>query len=317
MRDGLEAPYGPCLVAFGMRAIDSDEQPSSLRAYVGMLWHRRPGLMDPAAMPRLTRSMQGIRLRADWLQAYRRCIGLQAGPADELPPLALQIAAAPLHLSLLADPRFPFKALGLVHLSQRITQHKAISPTQAVELRAFTTQAQWARRGMSFDLVTEAWSEGQLLWRAETTALASGPSPLAPSEASGSVAGGKGVQGKNDAQSEDPPWRDVASIQVPEALGRRYAAIAGDLNPIHQHALLARPFGFRRAIIHGTWTLARALAAAGLPAASVYSVEARFRKPVFLPSGIRVRVQDGADQAELQVVSADLGVVHLAGRVTL
>ena len=83
-------------------------------------------------------------------------------------------------------------------------------------------------------------------------------------------------------------------LHVPEATGRRYASIAGDLNPIHQHALLARLFGFRRAIVHGTWTLARALALAELPGSPAFTLEAHFRRPVELPSDIRVRAWSGA-----------------------
>ena len=80
---------------------------------------------------------------------------------------------------------------------------------------------------------------------------------------------------------------------MPESTGRRYAAIAGDLNPIHQHALLARLFGFKRAIVHGTWTLARALALAELPRTDAFTLDATFRRPVELPSDILVRAWVG------------------------
>ena len=226
-----------------------------------------------------------------------------------MPPLALQIAVAPLHLSILADPQFPFKALGLVHLSQRITQTGAIPTAQAVNLRAFTTEAQWARRGMTFGLVTEALVDGQLLWHSETTALAVGASPAR------GAAGPKQADGPADPRPESPPWREVSSHELPESLGRRYASIAGDLNPIHQHALLARPFGFRRAIIHGTWTLARALAAARLPHGAAYTVDAQFRKPVLLPSGIAVWSRQGPDHDEVKVTDLDGGKVHLTARI--
>ena len=43
-------------------------------------------------------------------------------------------------------------------------------------------------------------------------------------------------------------------------LGRRYAGVSGDRNPIHMHALSAKAFGFPRAIAHGMWSQARCLA---------------------------------------------------------
>ena len=64
----------------------------------------------------------------------------------------------------------------------------------------------------------------------------------------------------------------VARLAAPEAepsgvwrlasdLGRRYAAVSGDTNPIHLSPLTSWLGGFRRPIVHGMWTHARALAA--------------------------------------------------------
>jgi acyl dehydratase len=69
-------------------------------------------------------------------------------------------------------------------------------------------------------------------------------------------------------------------------LGRRYAAVSGDRNPIHMHSLTAKPLGFPGAIAHGMWTKAHCLAAieSRLPAA--FSVDVRFRKPILLPGRV-------------------------------
>jgi acyl dehydratase len=107
-------------------------------------------------------------------------------------------------------------------------------------------------------------------------------------------------------------------LHVPESCGRRYAAIAGDLNPIHQHALLARPFGFKRAIVHGTWTLARALAIAGLPRSAAFNLNARFRRPVSLPSDVMVRAWagDGEQRHTVVVSSPDGATTYLNMQLT-
>ena len=91
---------------------------------------------------------------------------------------------------------------------------------------------------------------------------------------------------KGDGQKRDNviPKSIVGAEQlldIPESLGRRYMKISGDFNPIHIHALLAKPFGFKRAIIHGMWTLSRALSHL-----SPQYIDARFVRPVFLPSEI-------------------------------
>jgi acyl dehydratase len=74
--------------------------------------------------------------------------------------------------------------------------------------------------------------------------------------------------------------------RVPADQGRRYAAVSGDYNPIHLSAWTARPFGFKRPIAHGWWTLARALAEldTDLPASCV--IEARFVSPLSLPGTV-------------------------------
>lgn len=254
-----------------------------LAATAGLFGHARRGLDDPADLAAIQRERSGAWLDPQWLAAYRTCVGLPDGL--HLPPLALQIAAAPLHMAILGDPRFPFRALGLVHLTQRITQTAPMPADARFELRAFCADGRWEKRGMSFGLVTEAIVEGARVWRGETRALAPGKTQaLVSASADSSVAAEEpaGVCGCDQV------------LSVAESTGRRYAAIAGDLNPIHQHALLARLFGFRRAIVHGTWTLARALAVAGLPDAPAFTLDARFRRPVELPSDIRVRAWSGA-----------------------
>jgi acyl dehydratase len=96
--------------------------------------------------------------------------------------------------------------------------------------------------------------------------------------------------------------------------GRRYAAVSGDVNPIHLHALTAKLLGFDRAIAHGMYTYARALAAFGprLPGAGRSSVW--FRRPLPLPSTVRLAVDDVAGVA---VVYPSRGTgVHLVATVT-
>ena len=157
-----------------------------LASTLGLFRHPRRGLQDPSALPRIERSLAGATLDPAWLKAYAECVGLKVGTA--LPPLALQLAAAPLHMAILGDPRFPFRALGLVHMAQRVTQTRAIPPDATFDLLAYSTDARWEKRGMSFGLVTEARCDGELVWRGETRALAPGKSLAFPA-AGGSRAG--------------------------------------------------------------------------------------------------------------------------------
>jgi acyl dehydratase len=74
------------------------------------------------------------------------------------------------------------------------------------------------------------------------------------------------------------------------------------VNPIHLHPWTAKAFGFPRAIAHGMWTAAHALAAlqGRLPAAFTYDVA--FGKPLLLPSTVELRTRsaDGGWSIEVR-----------------
>lgn len=276
------------------------------RAYAGILLRRRAGLHDDRSFPLIGCGTGGIKINPKWLAAYRELVGLPDEPAI-LPPLALQIAAAPLHLEILSDPNFPFPALGLVHVGQRVDQTCALMPGASLQLDAFTGRSRPVPAGTYFEIVTDARREGRLVWRAIATVLARHARPAQDAVPAPTAPGPLDLAGE--------PWLRVELIRAAEDLGRRYAAVAADWNPIHQRAWLARRFGFERAIVHGTWTLARALAAAGWPSHEAFSLQADFRKPVALPSTVAVWVHAGPSVQALRVTDAEGRIEHLVARL--
>ena len=270
--------------------------PPALPAYVGILARRRRYRGEP--LPAIEARVSSARFDADRLAAYRTLVG---APRDGwLPLFAPQLLAAPLHLRLLADPAFPFPALGLVHLTNSITLHAPIPEDAALTLTTYVDGVVPHRLGHAVTLQTVATLVGhdatQPAWAAETVALAKA---------------GKATGEREPRSHQTLALTDVVTVDVAESTGRAYARIAGDLNPIHQHALLARPFGLRRAIVHGTFTAARAMSAFWPEvAAQPCHVVVRFHAPVFLPSRVRMgRTDDG-----LAVCDAETGRVQV--RVT-
>ena len=257
-------------------------------------------------MPLIERELKGVRVSEDWLQAYLRCTDDGDWPATRLPPLALQIAAAPLHMAVMADLAFPFRPLGIVHQSQQVQQWRMLAAHASYDLKVFTSAARAERKGTSFGLVTEAHQAGERVWRSEVRVLSFSTTPAQTNHAAPA-----------ERHAPDDGALQSATLRVPESVGREYARIAADYNPVHVHALLARLFGFRRAIAHGTWTLARALFLTGLPGASRYELEARFRKPVDLPSTIRINrfAGDGEDENRLVVSRESDGLPLIDARI--
>jgi acyl dehydratase len=98
-------------------------------------------------------------------------------------------------------------------------------------------------------------------------------------------------------------------------LGRRYASVSGDRNPIHMHPLAARPLGFQRAIAHGMWTKARCLAALEDRLPDAFSVEVRFRKPILLPARVELASAARGEEVDFAVRDAKRHTTHLEGRM--
>jgi acyl dehydratase len=204
--------------------------------------------------------------------AYARVCGF---PAKDTVPLTFpHILGFPLQLHLMADPAFPFPAIGSVHLAQTITTHRPIGIGETVEVTVRPENPQPHAKGRTVDFVTEVSSDDELVWEGRSTYLRRGPaddvrSPDAPAA---------------PVFDEVPPsgvtWRLSADV------GRRYAAVSGDRNPIHLYAVTARAFGFKRQIAHGMWSAARCVATLENRLPESVTVDIAFKKPVLLPSTV-------------------------------
>jgi acyl dehydratase len=204
---------------------------------------------------------------------------------DELPATYPHVLAFGMHMQLLA--RAPFSAVGVVHIANSITQHRPLLLGEELALKVKVSDLRPHRRGRAFDFITEGFVGSELVWEDVSTNLKRG--------------GGDPSLPREDEFTEPPVH---AHWRLPEDLGRRYAAVSGDHNPIHLHALSAKAFGFPRAIAHGMWTKARCLAALRLPES--YTASVRFKKPILLPSTVTF------GEAEDRFVVHD----HLEGRIT-
>ena len=98
-------------------------------------------------------------------------------------------------------------------------------------------------------------------------------------------------------------------------LGRRYAAVSGDRNPIHMHSLAAKPLGFPAAIAHGMWTKARCLAALEARLPDTFTAEVAFRRPILLPGRVEFGSRAEGERTDFFVRDAKKHTPHLEGSV--
>lgn len=260
-------------------------------------------------MPALERSVSGVKVDPAHLADYARVCGFTL--RDTLPATYLHMPAFPLHMQLMTDGRFPFPAVGLVHLSNRITVHRPARVSEVFDVVVRTTPIERHAKGRTFALVSEARVDGELVWEERSVMLRRGGGS-ADARNGGREGGGSEEPRESVHQGDAEIAGAPVEWKLPGDLGRRYGSVSGDRNPIHIHALTARAFGFKQAIAHGMWTKARALAALE-PLPDSYTVDVSFKKPIFLPS----RVTFAADQGRFEVRSAKRpDTIHLEGTVT-
>jgi len=248
----------------------------------------------------------GVRPDTDEVAAYARVCGFSL--RDSLPPTYPHVLAFPLHMAVMAEGSFPFGAVGLVHVENRIVQHRPLRLGEEVELRVRPTKLEPHPRGRTFGLLTEARSGGQKAWESVSTMLRREQRPADGTKADDNRPPSSRRPGE-EGLTPSAEWR------LGGDLGRRYAAVSGDRNPIHMHSLTARPLGFPGAIAHGMWTKARCLAALEGRLPDAFAVEVRFRKPIVLPA--RVEFLDAVEGEEIgfAVRDAKRHTPHLDGRV--
>jgi acyl dehydratase len=252
-------------------------------------------------IPELDLELAGVRAEAGEVAAYAKVCGFAL--RDHLPPTYPHILAFPLQMAVMADGSFPFGAVGLVHIENSITQHRRIGLDEELRLTVRPTGLEPHPRGRTFGLVTEAWVGRQKAWEEVSTMLRRG--------------GGDGSTATKATDHDDAGegLEVSAEWRLGGDLGRRYAAVSGDRNPIHMHAWTAKPLGFQRAIAHGMWTKARCLAAVESRLPDAFRAEVRFRKPIFLPGRVEFLVDAEAREIAFAVRDAKRQTPHLDGRV--
>jgi MaoC like domain len=258
-------------------------------------------------MPDLELSLAGVRPDPDTVAAYSRVCGFTL--RDQLPPTYPHVLAFPLHMAVMADGSFPFGAVGLVHVENRIVQHRPIGLGEELKLVVRPTALQPHKRGQTFGLLTEARSGDEKAWESVSTMLRREQQPT-----------GRNVNSDStfrpvDGESADEPTAPSAEWRLGGDLGRRYGAVSGDRNPIHMHSLTAKPLGFPSAIAHGMWTKARCLAALEGRLPDAFAAEVRFRKPIRLPGKVEFLSDAGDEEIHFAVRDAKRHTPHLDGRI--
>lgn len=206
--------------------------------------------------------------------------------SDFTHPCYLQMLTLPMQLELLTDARCPFNPVGLVHIHNSIVQTPDFELGQPFELSVRFGEIYAHPRGIAVDVIVTGEQESKCVYQATSTYLSRSFHD---------------TENQLETASHLPylrpspnlARRDLRQLIFKANEGRRYAELSGDYNPIHLASIFAKMFGFKRAIIHGMYSLAMVLSVeeealnfkdSDLP----LEIDCDFMKPIYLPSPTQI-----------------------------
>ncbi len=278
--------------------------PALWPAYLKILLSHKPRLAS-GTLPRIEAALSDFRIDRRKLTRYEQVCG---EPSSEQLPIAFpHVLATPLHLAMLASDAFPLNLFGCVHVRNRIVQKRPLRLDDTGEIRAYIEPDGVTLRGQELRLQTEVRVGGETVWAETSTLLCRMAQPQRPS----------GPPGRDFVQ---PPQENVRTetFTIPATAGRRYARVSGDFNPIHMADVFARMFGFKRAIAHGMWTLARCAASIGAAAfAAPCTMDVAFKLPISFPADVALESWSGQGATGFALRDANgARRAHLLGKIS-
>ena len=284
--------------------VDMSPAPEELSELPGLLGLFRKAVVKSdnfelgQPFPFLSNYVKGVQIEKKHLLAYQKLLGFEQN--EQVPPTYLSMLGFPMILRLMTHADFPMKAMGQVHLSNEISVFKNFPMHQTITLTAGINNSRVTSRGVEWSVGLIAKADGELVWSSESTMLHRCKTGVRRQGLPVIVRAG-----------ESQTWA------IDGGMGRRYASVSGDYNPIHLSAISAKLFGFKKAIVHGMWSKARCLAVLTdqLPE-SGYRVRANFHRPLFLPSNVLFYSERKADMTSFSIFNQTGEQAHMDGCIS-
>lgn len=251
------------------------------------------GAASSVSLPHREVHVPGVELTAQRHREFCDVVHAQVHTMDDgrTPVFSayLHALAFPAVMVVLTQRDFPLPTVGLIHLSQHVEHRDQFYVGQQLDITVRAQNMQPHRLGTTVEVVTQLHRgarehfSGPIVWVGRSVYLARG------------VYFGDGEHGSSTETIRSRSG-GVFSPPVPTArwrlgadTGRRYAAVSGDVNPIHMSTPTARAAGMKGVIAHGMYTVSRAVAMVDPPVPCTWSAD--FSAPLTLPSVVEVAVR--------------------------
>ncbi len=237
-----------------------------------IIFLKRKGFGDGYSHIPVRASMGSIKINREHLKSYINACNLNDD--GTLPIFYPHVFTAPLQMAVVSHKDFPVSCLGILHYRNHIIQHRKIMADETLDVEVELVESRIVKQGVEFDYTIHLKSDGELVWESITTYLK------------------KGRYGKNYSVSPNsdliqPIGKPDNRIEhyIPAGIGKKYAKISSDFNPIHMSEILAKLFGYHKTVAHAFWA---AGSGTGLLSEISYNapirVDMTFKGPLFTDS---------------------------------
>ncbi len=241
------------------------------------------------------------------IKNYKVICSFHRDRPDIIPITYLQTIFIGLLGKYITSSFFPINPLGLIHIFQSFEQKRPVTLDEILDLACILDNIKKTENGIETQFTLKIISQGETVWKGVSVFFTRI----------------RAKKEKSSKKKEDKILKPKETILVPAGTGRKYARVSGDYNPHHLYTVFAKIFGFKKAIVHGMWSLARVVASLdkhfGIQGYTY--VEASFKLPIFMPATTSLGYECKNDISNKQaIINFELrdtkkGLPHLKGKL--
>lgn len=253
-----------------------DKMPFMGWIFAKALWYGvvRPNSLKPGTTVEAFKfTLTGFNIDTEQLAAYCKVCGFTDVNRTTIPISYFQSLFVGLIGKSITSKTFPINPLGLIHTFQSMRLYRAVQTDEILDFACELSSMRHTEKGIESEFKLEVHSGDESVWQGVSVFLT------------------KTVPKKKVAkQNRKPdPFDKKEEIKVKTGTGRQYARVSKDYNPHHLYDIPAKIFGFKKAIVHGMWSLARVVASLDnsfdLNKREI-QINAFFKRPIFMPAVI-------------------------------
>ena len=281
------------------------KRPGILASYARIVFSRRRGIKQGEALPELCARLNDYTVDPHDLQRYIDACGMRQH--DFLPHLYPHVIASPVYMALLTNRSFPISLIGCLHMRNHIVQYRPVPVDKPFAMEVSVGKSRIVKQGFEFDFtITLSSDQGDVLWKSLSVWLKRGKFGSEYEESPGA-----------DILEPVPDAETYKEMYIPKYIGKRYARITGDYNPIHVSRLAAPLFGLKRDIAHAMWACAQSLAVLpALPEDVPVRSDFAFKGPLFLDNPSRITLKNVSNGYRFDYYCADNPRPSIQGKLT-